>query len=385
MTGTEALVAAGLVLSSAGTVDQIAGLGAVVAYAVAVFVLVPPVLRLALPRFVERVSPRTAHLLAATSFLVLLGAFVIVYPRVDSHVPGVGSDRDDALNVAARHLLHLQYPYSTPTYQGNFVSQLPGAVLLAVPFVEIGNSAYQTFFWLPVLYGTLYLVVRDARIAVAVLWLALAASPGALREVLNGGDLVANTAYVLVFALAVLWLPSVPRWPRFAAAAALGIALSSRPNVLLVLPLLAAVLWRREGRDTALLLCGVAAIVCAAVTLPFYAHSRSGFSPLLTAGKVQRLENVVPHAGALLLVAASALTVVLALRLRTSRASMFVALAVVEGALFAIATVFASIAAHGVDLGFLLLGYGLFALMPAIVALSLLAPCATPSAAFRSD
>ena len=40
-----------------------------------------------------------------------------------------GSDRDDAANIATRHLLHLHYPYSTPTYLGNLVNQLPGALV----------------------------------------------------------------------------------------------------------------------------------------------------------------------------------------------------------------------------------------------------------------
>src|SRR5205823_135849 len=164
------------------------------------------------------------------------------------------------------------YPYSTPTYLGNLISQLPGAVLLAVPFVAIGSSAYQNLFWLAALFLVLRRYLGDGRLALGAFWVALA-SPGTLRELVTGGDLIANNAYLAVFSLGVLALdPTTPtrRVLRLGSAVGLGLALSSRANVLALVPLLFAALARREGRRTAVGLLGLALAVCAAVTLPFY-------------------------------------------------------------------------------------------------------------------
>ena len=61
---------------------------------------------------------------------------------------GGGSDSDDALNLATRALLHGEYPYRIRTYLGSPATYLPGSLLLAVPFVLLGNAAYQDLFWL---------------------------------------------------------------------------------------------------------------------------------------------------------------------------------------------------------------------------------------------
>jgi hypothetical protein len=115
-------------------------------------------------------------------------------------------------------------------------------------------------------------------------------------------------------------------------------------------------------------LVGLALLACAAVTLPFYAYAPDKFSPLLTADKIGRFEDVVPHATALLLVVTVLLSLVLAFRIRPRAASAFSAFALVEAVAFSLAVLLSSVAAHAADFSFLLLGYGLFALFPAVVA-----------------
>jgi hypothetical protein len=336
-------------------------------------VLVPLALRLGIPHFRAHVDERRAVLLAALTFAALAVAFALVYPEVDARVGAQGSDRDEAADLAARHLMDLEYPYSTATYLGNYVSQLPGAVLLAAPFVAIGDSAYQNVFWLVVLFASLSLWLADARLALASLWLVLLGSPGAMRELLTGGDLIANNAYLLVFALGVLAVAPTSRARRLVklgSAVGLGLALASRTNVLALAPLAFAALAHREGGRSAARLLGLALAVCAVVSLPFYAYAPGRFSPLLTADKVQRLEDVVPGATAMLLTACGLLTLLLALRLSPEAASVFQSFALVQAVLFSGAVVLASIAAEQPDLGFLLIGYGLFVLFPAGVAIS---------------
>src|SRR5439155_5860118 len=172
LTGTERRVARDaafvliLFLASSGTVQQYLGLAGVAAYLGGLVVAVPVLERLALPFFLGRVSERRALQLALATYVVLVVAFAIVYPHANSHGATAGSDRDDAADIATRHLFHLQYPYSTPTYLGNLVSQLPGALLLDAPFVALGRSAYQNLFWLPMLFLVLRRVAGSDRVAV---------------------------------------------------------------------------------------------------------------------------------------------------------------------------------------------------------------------------
>ena len=81
------------------------------------------------------------------SLVLLAVAFGVIYPIANRGVSG-GSDRDEALNIAAAALWRGENPYYQRTYLGNVVSPLPGAILLAEPFVAIGNSAYGNLFWL---------------------------------------------------------------------------------------------------------------------------------------------------------------------------------------------------------------------------------------------
>ena len=80
------------------------------------------------------------------------------------HLPGKGSDADDALNLAVNELLHGRYPFYARTYLDNPVANLPGTIFLAVPFALLGNSAYQNFFWLMVFFIAVSLSVRSWRL-----------------------------------------------------------------------------------------------------------------------------------------------------------------------------------------------------------------------------
>ena len=217
-------------------------------------------------------------------------------PEIDS-----GGDRDEALDIAVRELLMGNYPYYPQTHLGNPISPLPGALLFSAPFVLLGDSAYQNFFWLSVLaiaFGHWY---QDAKLTL-VLLITILASPMIFLDVLFGGDLLTNNIYFLV---ALVWFvrtrykpsASVPWWPSVF----LGVALASRPNFLFWLPLIFAFLLS-QGQDliwlTKRLLIAVS--LAGALTVPFYLYDPSHFSPLQALAKV----DVVPslHIGAIIVV-----------------------------------------------------------------------------------
>lgn len=254
--------------SSLGVVWEYGGLPGLVAYTAGMAVLAWLIPRLHL-------SKRVQLTIVGVGALVGLATLLVVYPHANVQTAAAGSDADDALNVAARAFVHGRYLYGQKTYLGNPIAPLPGAVLLALPFVLLfGSSAYQALAWWPAFVLTL----RRSHwwfTAVALTF----ASVEVWRSLATGSDGFVNGIYVAVLALLLLDRPTVPR------AIAFGIALSSRALLFPVAPLELLVLWT-EDRRTAVR-AGVAAFAAfCLVTLPFYFWSPSGFGPIHTEQKL---------------------------------------------------------------------------------------------------
>ena len=99
-----------------------------------------------------RLSEREAVWLSIATFAGLSVLFAVTYPIANTHIPGMGSDDDDALNIAVAELLHGHYPYYARTYLGNLIHHFPGTFLLAAPFVLLGTSAIQNLVWLALFF-----------------------------------------------------------------------------------------------------------------------------------------------------------------------------------------------------------------------------------------
>jgi len=262
---------------------------------------------------------RDARVLTTAVMLIAVAiAFAILFPKLNGQLPGQGSDRDDALNIAVAALLRGEYPYLQPTYLGNPVTPLPGALLLAAPFVVLGNAALQALAW-PALWSAAMLAAkRSWRTVMAVAVVLL--SPEALRETLTGGDLLANGVYI---ALAI-WL--LLRTASFAAPAAwrvslaillLGVTLASRPNFLLLLPIITVAFGRSAGAMRAVLWVGAAGAVALVLALPFYLYAPEAFTPLHVSRKLHL--SGVAWSSSLLIGASVALALVLAWRSHAQR------------------------------------------------------------------
>lgn len=256
--------------------------------------------RYALAKLASRVSERQVLWLAALTFLIILIAFALVYPVADSGIVGGGSDSDDALDNATTELLHGRYPYYPKTYLGGLPAQLPGALLLAIPFVLLGNSAYQNLFWLLAFIIAMKLYLRDGRLALLLLWAVFALSPTVLYDVLVGSDRIANSLYVLLAVLWMIWaisLPDLRSWKKIVPAIFLGITLSSRANFLILLPLIFAAMVRAAGWKPAIKYAAITSTTFLVVTVPFYLYDPQAFSPLYAASKLGQFESVLPFAG----------------------------------------------------------------------------------------
>jgi len=294
-----------LALPSAHLVQEAAGLLAVVGLVPAVALALWLGKRLVEPR-VRAASPRRLGWAVALTFAALFVVFAIGYPIADGLRPTGGSDSDDALELAVGELLRGHYPYSPTTYLGNPISPLPGALLLAAPFVLLGSAALQNLAWLSALFAVASRELSSARSALLLIWTLLCVSPGVLHDVVTGIDYVANSIYVL---LAMCWLirthegrPPSPVWVALAAVS-LGVALASRANFALILPIVAGSLAVRSGWRSSVGSIAIAIGMAIAITLPFYWMDPAGFSPLHTGNKLGRYTDILPGAGVLVTLA----------------------------------------------------------------------------------
>ena len=312
-------------------------------------------------RFASMVTDKQVLWLTAATFLFLLAVFSVGYPLANSGVLGKGSDRDEALNSATSELLKGRYPYYPKTYLGNPISPLPGSLVLAVPFVLLGNSAYQNFFWLFAFLFSMNSFLKDRRLALLLLWITLALSPVVLHEVVTGGDLLANSIFVLLF---VIWLVSAISQPRFSIwgksllAVLLGVGFASRANFILILPLVFSALVQSAGWKSAAKYSAITCLTLGLITVPFYLYDPQGFSPLHTANKLAQFQTVLPFAEIIVPLITGVVAATLSLQHANSNlhvllrnCAIVLALPVLSG------TMLQSVKAANLDLGFT--GFGL--------------------------
>ena len=232
-----------------------------------------------------------------TTTLVLVAiAIAVIYPRLNVHSPGHGSDRDDALDYAVNALVHGRFPYSARTYLNNQITPLPGTILLSLPSLLVGGVAYMNIAWLALFAATLRLRDGGWRSPLFALW-GLLASPGVLIDLATGGDLVANGIYLLgalYLYLRALDGGRVNERAYLAAAILLGLTLSSRFNFALVLLPVTAFAGRRRGWRIAIQGAATASLTFAVVTVPFILHAPDAFPPLHV---YHQYDQVIPHAG----------------------------------------------------------------------------------------
>jgi hypothetical protein len=305
-----------LIVPSIGAVQKYTGLVGLGGYAVVVLVALLVGYQYVFP-WVLGSSERLAIGMAVAAWMVLLVVFIVVYPIANAGVVGGGTDRDEALNIAVRELLAGRYPYYPRTYLHAPISPLPGAVLLAVPFVLLGNSAYQNLFWIVVIYIFIARWFQDYRAALLVCGMVLAMSPVFWQEFVTGGDLLANSLFICVLTMLVARIhldPAASSAKRTFITILFGISLSSRLNYLLLALPVCSLVWQVRGWRRALACFAVICAATALVTLPFYFYDPAGFSPLHTLRKVNQFGAFVPFAGPLIVALSGLAALPLAVR-----------------------------------------------------------------------
>lgn len=298
-----------LLIVSVGQVMKFLGSVGVVAYVVAVFAILAAGHRVVVPRFLRQVTEKQALGLAAITILMLLVLFAFVYPIANAGLTGIGSDRDDNLNIATSAMLRGENPYENRGYY------MPGTFLLAAPFVMLGNSAWQNLFWIAVFYLASRQFLGDGRLALLLLWALLGLSPAFLQELVTGGDLITNTISVIV--LAQLMVGTVGRgdealWKKVLSAVLFGIVIASRFNFALIVPLVFALLVKRVGWKTAAAYMLVAGGTVAALGIPFDLYNLDHMAMLRFQNRFGHFQRVIPFAKVVIPALAASIALVLA-------------------------------------------------------------------------
>ncbi len=223
-----------------------------------------------------RVSRRWAERIVVTLVVAAIAAFAFLFPHLDTQTPLKGSDRDDAADIAVRAAAHGDYPFDKSTYVApeNKVSNLPGSLVIAAPFVAAGTSALQIVLALPL---AAWVLIRRTRTADALVVSAgvLAASTFFWHEAVTGGGLVAEW---LVLSSAALWLASRFSW---ATVGLVGFAFNFRTNSWSAMAGVVGSVGRRFGVARAVAVAVVLMLVQALLIVPFLLGGLDRFGPYL--------------------------------------------------------------------------------------------------------
>ena len=124
---------------------------------------------------------------------ILLFVIIITVNKNELH-----TDRWSAMTVAINALLHLEYPYTAIDHLGGRSSNLPGLLLIGIPFYLLGKvGLLQLFVFISSLFYLIKSTITNAQKILILLLLLL--SPAYLWEVYVSSDLMSNLIIVILF------------------------------------------------------------------------------------------------------------------------------------------------------------------------------------------
>lgn len=346
-------LALSLLIPSLPDVQKYLGSPGLVVYLLFVPAAVFFYLRIFLPFFNAGISEKQAFLLALVFLAGVAVVFMVIFPIANVHIPGRGSDSADGLNLAVKEILNLRYPYNVRAYLGNPISELPGSILLSMPFVIMGNSAYQNIFWIFVFCIFLKSYLKTWRLVFPLMLLIFVLSPVVDQQLVTGGPNLANEIFIMLSMYLFISQMSGAHHSTLAktgSAVFLGIAMSSKLNFVLVGPLLFSCLVQNSDWKQTVKYLLLGAAVWALVTLPLYFYAPESFTPFRTqAGHASY--SVLPFSVVLLPLAVGTVSVILALRrMGPDCEAFFRYSAFVQGLLIVMTVILSNMAAGRIDL-----------------------------------
>ena len=292
-----------LFFASADTFQNAWGYPGMIAYGVVILVSLYISHKFILPWIMPKLTDRHGLILGAASLVILFAIFMILFPIAERRAEvGMGSDSDDALNIAGIEMVAGRYPYYPLTYHGNEIIPFPGAVLLALPFIVVlGTSAYQVFLWLAAYFFMLRYLFKSAVDAFFLCATMIVLSVVFMQNITTGTDGVPNTIFVL---FSMWWMvrsitdPEAPLWKKILSSVLAGFAFASRSNFLPLTPLLFSILWQNAGWKEAFKYCAIVGLVVLGLVVPFWLYDPAGFAPIhIQYQKVAQFNEILPYSG----------------------------------------------------------------------------------------
>jgi len=305
-----ALLLAGLALPSLDLVHKYGGDAALLVYPLVIAGLLLLAERQAL-RLPTAAMSRWCVAVAIALLVAMVVAFLLVFPLANVHEPGHGSDTDEAYNLGVRALLEWRSPYIEPTYLGSRIHQLPGSLLLATPFVLLGNSAWQNLLWMA-LYTVVLIRCMGALRGTSLLLLQLAASPVLMHQIVTGSDGVMTGLSTMLAMMAVLHTWSANTSPplfRWGSVALLALALSNRLNLVLGMIPPVMYVWRLGNRRQAAMLAAVLGSLLVVLDFALYVVDPAMYAPLNALDRASRFETLLPGSAVLIPLVGGAVTI----------------------------------------------------------------------------
>ncbi len=252
-------------------------------------------------QLIDKINPKKIYVLF---LLLLVISFSIWYPY--ENIRSKGTDRDEALNQAGQEILSLKYPYYVHTFvegkphklgrDNNPITVLPGSIFFALPFVILGNSAYQNFFWLTILFIFLSKYFNSYSKSLLFLILNILICGTFLFQVLIGSDYIANSIWVLIATILIIDHSKEYNLKIFLYDAFLGIGLSSRFNFLIILiPLLFYIIFVSSFKNVIMHLSSIL-LVFFVVTMPFIMYDYNNFTPIHFSNLFFEYDGILPYA-----------------------------------------------------------------------------------------
>ena len=272
---------------SLGFVLKHAGYGGLVGYVALVLIVLAASLLL-FRRYAFWIEKQFRPL-ALLTILGMVVVFPLLHPFEDDRGSGKSSDRNEGLEMAVTRMFHGKTPYYPINDTAGPLSLMPGSILLAAPFVPLGNSGYQNIFWLSIFIFGSVLFFKNRVLALYLLVVPSLLSFAFTYEFVSGGDLIANAIFVTVgFLLVFKTIDQSPSkdWKWVLACMFLGVCLASRANFLMLLPIFSTTIWNVCGFKKAFLASFVTFSTFLIVVIPFYLIDPEKFTPLRSSNKI---------------------------------------------------------------------------------------------------
>lgn len=228
----------------------------------------------------EKFTDQQITWIGITLLIFLFGVISIAYPLATKGIIPGANERKDIVIGAVKEIINGKYPYYYYYTKVSPVFIWPGWLFLNIYFVWAGTYWVQNCFWLFIFYLIVgkYLLNRKSTLSLFIILLLFA--PVILHELISASELLSNVLLITLIGIGIVNYNSLKDWLKIPLACLAGLAFSSRPHFLFLLPLYFSLLLHKTGLKESAKFFAVLVLTSLAITLPFYLYDPQSFTPL---------------------------------------------------------------------------------------------------------